>query len=119
MRHILLAIIDRMLVAVLVAVLVLAALLYLEPWEPDITDAVAVHAAEPLDVNDRIVVRWEFPDGTEALPPREMFVWEYVWKPLEEGRADEQAFRSAFERDLHAGDTTWHLTHEVIDAKEW
>ena len=81
--------------------------------------AVSEHAAEPLDSNDRIIVRHEYPDGTEAMPPEVMPLWKYVWLPLEEGRADEQEFRSAFERDLHAGDATFHLTHEVIDGREW
>jgi hypothetical protein len=74
-------VLDIILTAALVAVIVLAALLLLEPWQPDITEAVAVHDAQPLDVNDRIIVRWEYPDGTEAMPPREMAVWEYVWLP--------------------------------------
>lgn len=112
-------ILDIILTAAIVAVIVLAALLLLAPWQPDIIEAVAVHAAEPLDVNDRIIVRWEYPDGTEAMPPENVALWEYVWLPVEEGRADEQAFRSAFERDLHAGDPTFHLTHETIDGKEW
>lgn len=46
-----------------------------------VTAAVASHAAEPLDVNDRIIVRWEYPDGTEALPPEVMPLWRYVWLP--------------------------------------
>ena len=46
--------------------------------------AVSEHAAQPLDSNDRIIVRWEYPDGTEALPPQEVALWEYVWLPQSE-----------------------------------
>ena len=81
MRHTLLAIIDRILTAALVAAIVLVALLFLEPWDADIIESLETHAAEPLDVNDRIIVRWEYSDGTEALPPKEMALWEYVWLP--------------------------------------
>lgn len=81
MRHILLAILDRILTAALVAAIVLVALLLLEPWDADIIESLEAHERIPLDVNDRIIVRWEYPDGTEALPPKEMALWEYVWLP--------------------------------------
>jgi hypothetical protein len=77
MRRILLGIIDRLLTVALVAAVVVLALLLIAPWDA----AIDSHAAEPLDVNDRIIVRWEYPDGTEALPPREMALWQYVWEP--------------------------------------
>lgn len=81
MRHTLLAILDRILTAALVAAIVLVALLFLEPWDADIIESLEAHESIPLDVNDRIIVRWEYPDGTEALPPKEMALWEYVWLP--------------------------------------
>lgn len=74
-------ILDDILAALLAAALVMFALAVWQPWDADVSDAVAVHAAEPLDVNDRIIVRWEYPDGTEAMPPREVALWEYVWEP--------------------------------------
>jgi len=81
MRHTLLAIFDRILTAALVAAIVLVALLLLEPWDADIIESLETHAAQPLDVNDRIIVRWEYPDGTEAMPPENVALWEYVWLP--------------------------------------
>lgn len=74
---------DRILTALISAALVcVVAGVALEPYiESRIEAAVAVHDAQPLDVNDRIIVRWEYPDGTEAMPPREVALWEYVWEP--------------------------------------
>lgn len=76
-------ILDIILAALLAAAVVaLVAVLALEPYiDSRVSAAVAVHAAEPLDVNDRIIVRWEYPDGTEALPPEVMPLWKYVWLP--------------------------------------
>lgn len=74
-------VLDIILTAALVSVIVLAALLLLAPWQHDVSAAVAVHAAEPLDTNMLITVRTEYPDGTEALPPEVMPLWRYVWLP--------------------------------------
>ena len=74
-------ILDDILAALLAAALVMLTLAVWQPWDASVTEAVAVHAAEPLDVNDRIIVRWEYPDGTEAMPPQEVALWEYVWQP--------------------------------------
>jgi len=112
-------VLDIVCAALLAAALVVASLAVWQPWEADVSAAVAVHAAEPLDVNDRIIVRWEYADGTEALHPQEVALWEYVWLPIEQTRADEADFRTAFERDLHNDDLTFHLTHEEIDGKRW
>lgn len=84
-------ILDRILTALLSAAFVLFALAVWQPWDADVSavdshiaEAVAVHAAEPLDVNDSIIVRWEYPDGTEAMPPEVMPLWRYVWLPQSE-----------------------------------
>ena len=54
--------------------------------------AVSEHAAEPLDSNDRIIVRHEYPDGTEALPPENVALWEYVWLPQSEASSRLNAY---------------------------
>ena len=110
---------DIVCAALLAAALVVASLAVWQPWEADVSEAVAIHAAEPLDCNDLIIRRWETPDGVEVLPPELTPLWQYVQEPDFSNAFNESDFRSAFERDLHNGDPTFHLTHEVIDGKEW
>ena len=45
-------ILHTLLIVALVSVIVLAALLIIAPWERSVSEAVSVHAAEPLDCND-------------------------------------------------------------------
>lgn len=76
-------VLDIILAALLAAAVVcLVALVALEPYiDSRISEAVAVHAAAPLDSNHPIIVRCEYPDGTEAMPPEVMPLWRYVWLP--------------------------------------
>lgn len=75
-----------------------------------------------LDVRDPVLVRWEVGDGTErweALPPRTMPLWQYVKEGDEATAKRLRMFEAAFEQDLHNGDKSFHLTHELIDGKTW
>ena len=52
-----LRILDHILTALLAAALVMLCLAVWQPWDADVTEAVAVHAAEPLDVTMVAITR--------------------------------------------------------------
>lgn len=100
--------------ALIASALTLAAVYVLAPWEADI----AVHAAEPLDVNDPIIVRYEV-EGVEVLPPRVMPLWRYVFVPQQETAARLCGLETALEHDIHSwrSDCRLMLTHDFIDGE--
>ena len=111
-------ILDCILTALLAAAIVMFALAVWQPWDADVTEAVAVHAAEPLDVNDSIIVRWETADGTEVLPPKQVPLWQYVQVPQLETASRLSGLETALEHDIHqwrVGCGLMH-THDFIDG---
>jgi hypothetical protein len=75
-----------------------------------------------LDVRDPVVGRFEtYSQGQrqEIMQPRTMPLWEYVQGGDRAVQDRLDAFEKAFEKDLHTKDTSFHLTHELIDGKEW
>jgi len=105
--------------SVLIAAIVLGALILLKPWDADVTAAIAVHDAEPLDVNDSIIVRWETAEGEEVLPPEIMPLWRYGQLPQQETAARLAGLESALEHDIHLwrSDCRLMLTHDFIDSE--
>jgi hypothetical protein len=79
-------------------------------------EALEAAVARPLSNLDPIEQHWEDPDGNEVMPPETVPLWKYV--EVERGGPDTD-LRAALEADLHAGDATWHKTHEICDGKEW
>lgn len=69
-----------------------------------------------LDYHTPMVVRYETAAGSAVRAPRLTTLGEYI--ELSD-QTEDRALRSAIEKDLHAGDPTFHLTHETIDGKEW
>ncbi len=75
-----------------------------------------------LDVRDPVVVRFETYSGgerQELMPPQTMPLWEYVQGGDSAVQDRLEEFEKAFEKDLHKKDRSFHLTHELIDGKEW
>ena len=109
-------ILDIVCAALLAAALILGALAVWQPWEADVSAAVAVHAAAPLDVNAPVLVRYEV-DGVEFLPPEVMPLWRYVFVPQQETAARLSGLESALEHDIHSWRTDCRLmlTHDFID----
>lgn len=81
--------------------------------------AIAAHESQPLDCNTLVVQRWETADGVEVMPPQLVPLWSYIQSPDQANAMALHEFEMAFEADLHAGDMTFHKTHEVCDGKEW
>jgi|GEM_PF-2893214 len=75
-------------------------------------------AIAPLDLDSTmpVIVRHETPDGVQVAPPETMPLWKYVEQ--ERGGSDTD-LRRALECDIHAGDTSLHLTHELIDGRSF
>jgi hypothetical protein len=84
--------------------------------------AVAYADSRLLDVRDPVVVRCEAVAGgenQELMPPQTMQLWEYVEGGDSAVKRRLDAFEQAFEADLHNHDKTFHMTHELIDGKQW
>ncbi len=84
--------------------------------------SVAYADSAALDVRDLVVVRYEtYSDGQlqEVLPPTSMPLWQYVQGGDAAVEDRLERFQRAFEADLHNRDDSFHLTHELIDGKEW
>lgn len=111
-------------IALITAALVTCALLVAAPWQSDIDAAMAVHAAEPLDVNDPIIVRWETAEGAEVLPPEVMPLWRYVWYEDTMLSARISDFEQAADYLLSDPEMQGHLirhgvTQDEIDHLRW
>jgi len=75
-----------------------------------------------LDVRDLVVVRYETLEhgvATQIAAPRTMPLWEYVEGGDRETRQRLNDLMTTLEQDLHAKDSRFHLTHELIDGREW
>lgn len=105
-------------VSVTVAVFLMTAF---APWEGYTKAAIAGHEAKPVALDSmttRVTYHCVSPEGREVLSPAVVTLCEYVESPDRALSADLGGFKHAFEFDLHAGDPTFHLTHEYIDRKE-
>jgi hypothetical protein len=81
--------------------------------------AIAAHESQPLDCNTLVIQRWETADGVQVCEPTMTPLWSYVQTPDRANAANLSALERAMEFDIHAGDATWHRTHEHIDGHTW
>jgi len=84
--------------------------------------SVAYADSRQIDVRDPVLVRYETYSGGELhemLPPKSMPLWQYVQGGDDAVEDRLESLERALEADLHNKDTEFHLTHELIDGKEW
>lgn len=105
MKKAALHVLDRLLIAAVAAVIVLAAQY---AWRTQGTPVALGHStptAYPVTVETSPAITF---DDSAALAS---FVVQ--------ANNRQYAFESAFEQDLHHHDRTFHLTHELIDGRKW
>jgi hypothetical protein len=104
MKRVVLYALDRLLVASVAAVIVLAAQYATHPQG---TTAAVAHSAAV------------YPVTVEASPTMTFDDSAALASFLVRTRDREWAFEAAFEQDLHNHDATFHLTHECIDGHKF
>lgn len=119
MKHLLLAAIDRLMVALLAAVIVIAVLTMAAPWEQSIQAAIDNHRLEPIDsYHTSVLVRTVTPGGVEVLPPYEIPMWQYVQLPQERLDARIVSFESVSEALLTDPEMRGHLIRHGVTENE-